>query len=324
MSVLKTFHPSMLRLLRVFHAVATYKGFTAAETVLNIGQPTISSHIKELEDRLGFDLCERGRSGFRLTPAGQSLYESTQRLERELAGFIASVNGIRDELKGSVRIGIPHVISRIPTLTRLHLLIGQVRREFPDIHVEIHLDTQREIEEGIVDGRYDLAVSGVDFRAKNVEVIPLFDMHLRLYCSRGHQLFMVPDEEITREMLLESSAVMQVYDTQRQAPFDVKNALAVPSSEVSLFYVLSGQYLGYLSEHVSRRWEENGHLRAIRPAEYTYSAPGGLIVHGRSADSPAVRKVVELLLEIHAPDAVGNGDMSRLLKSCLNSVATVE
>ena len=60
-----------LRLLRIFMTVADARGFSAAQTLLNISAPTVSNHISALETRLGVKLCQRGRAGFRLTQEGE-------------------------------------------------------------------------------------------------------------------------------------------------------------------------------------------------------------------------------------------------------------
>ncbi|WP_243747190.1 LysR family transcriptional regulator [Yersinia pestis] len=59
-----------LRLLRVFKAVVDCGGMSAAELELNISLSTISKHIKDLEQRLGLTLCQRGREGFAVTERG--------------------------------------------------------------------------------------------------------------------------------------------------------------------------------------------------------------------------------------------------------------
>lgn len=69
-----------LRLIRVFLAVADAQGVTAAQSILNVGQSTISSQLATLETRLGFRLCERGRGGFSLTSKGERLASSARRL----------------------------------------------------------------------------------------------------------------------------------------------------------------------------------------------------------------------------------------------------
>ena len=69
-----------LRVLRVFDAVVRHGGFAAAQAELNINQSTISNHITALEERLGVKLCQRGRSGFRLTEKGEIVVEAIERL----------------------------------------------------------------------------------------------------------------------------------------------------------------------------------------------------------------------------------------------------
>lgn len=64
-----------LRLLRVFKAVVDCGGMSAAELELNISLSTISKHIKDLEQRLGLTLCQRGREGFAVTDEGLLIYQ---------------------------------------------------------------------------------------------------------------------------------------------------------------------------------------------------------------------------------------------------------
>ena len=41
--------------LAAFHAVAAAGGFTAAARRLNVGQPTVSTHVRALEDHFGVE-----------------------------------------------------------------------------------------------------------------------------------------------------------------------------------------------------------------------------------------------------------------------------
>ncbi len=45
--------------LRSFHAVAAEGGFTAASRVLNVGQPTITTQVKALEQHFNVELFHR-------------------------------------------------------------------------------------------------------------------------------------------------------------------------------------------------------------------------------------------------------------------------
>ena len=81
-----------IRLLRVFLAVVESGGFSAAQTVLNVGIPTISLHMSELERRIGFRLCSRGSAGSIATASG------------ETGGSGAGVQSLGTSAKGSAGV----------------------------------------------------------------------------------------------------------------------------------------------------------------------------------------------------------------------------
>ncbi len=297
--MLKRVTPTDLRLLRVFHEVASLQGFTAAETSLGINQSTISNHIKALETRLGFQLCVRGRAGFRLTDAGEKLFQSSQTLERYLASFASAAAEIREHLAGHIKIGMPHILSRFPNLVGVPKAIARLREQSPDIQVEIHLDSQQEIENGVLDGRYDMAIGAIQMPPGRVDVIPLFSVPVNMYCSRLHPLFSCADDEITNERLRNEPCVMHHFDIEKQVPFQPGQAVSSRSTESSVFYILSGHYIGYLSEHVASPWKHAGELRAIRPDKYFYEAAGGIAIQKQRINSRLIKAVTDALVSAH-------------------------
>ena len=94
-----------LRLLRVFKSVVECGGMAAAELELNVGTSTISRQIKDLETRLGFTLCRRGRAGFALTVEGQRIYEETMRLLSAVDAFRSGVDEIHQRRRRPQRVG---------------------------------------------------------------------------------------------------------------------------------------------------------------------------------------------------------------------------
>ena len=79
---------SDIKLLRVFHAVASCNGFTAAEPVLRMQRPNISAAIKKLEDRLDLVLCHRGRGGFQMTKEGEIVFSESKRIFHSFDSFV--------------------------------------------------------------------------------------------------------------------------------------------------------------------------------------------------------------------------------------------
>ena len=100
-----------LRQLRVFVAVTEHGGYSAAQSELNIGLSTISSHMSALEERLGARLCERGRGGFRLTDRGAAAYEETKRLLAAVGEFDSAMSSLQGRVTGVLNIGmVDHVL----------------------------------------------------------------------------------------------------------------------------------------------------------------------------------------------------------------------
>lgn len=80
--------------LKAFHMVASHGGVGRAAKALNVGQPTVSSHLKTLEDYFRVELFYRRGRRLELTDVGRSLHEITRGLyghESEAVAFLRSV-----------------------------------------------------------------------------------------------------------------------------------------------------------------------------------------------------------------------------------------
>ncbi|WP_192937749.1 LysR substrate-binding domain-containing protein [Sinorhizobium meliloti] len=66
--------------LRAFHAVAEHRGFTAAANALNVSQPTVTTQVRELEERYGVELFLRQGRRVELSATGRALYEVSTRI----------------------------------------------------------------------------------------------------------------------------------------------------------------------------------------------------------------------------------------------------
>lgn len=80
-----------LEQLRVFAALCESGGFSAAARRLYKSHSSVSRTVAALERELGVPLCERDRSSFALTPAGERLYAGARALLREAEALEARV-----------------------------------------------------------------------------------------------------------------------------------------------------------------------------------------------------------------------------------------
>ena len=67
-----------LELYRIFTIVANEKNITKASEKLNISQPAVTKHIKNLENALELRLFNRTNHGIELTSDGQKIYEEAK------------------------------------------------------------------------------------------------------------------------------------------------------------------------------------------------------------------------------------------------------
>jgi DNA-binding transcriptional LysR family regulator len=256
-----------LRLLRVFCVVVESGGFSAAQTELNIGQSTISTHMAEIESRLGMRLCRRGRSGFALTQHGETVYEACQKLFAALENFRGEVNEIRGKLIGSLAVGLLDT-----TITddnnRVSAAIGAFKKRAPDVHINLIVTSPSEIFRALNDGRLHLGISTAHHREPGLIYEKLYSERAGLYCGRGHPLFQLATNRIKVEQLRGMDYVTRGYEEERQSIQKKINArvtaLAYPLEGVANM-ILSGHFIGIMPNHYAKLWTDRNLMRALLP-----------------------------------------------------------
>ncbi len=268
-----------LRLLRVFATIAECGGFASAQVKLGVGQSTVSSHMADLEARLGMRLCERGRGGFRLTEHGREVYEAVQRLFRSVETFTSDVEALRGRLVGELHIG---TIDNVITNENFPLsdAIARFKRRDSAVRLNVHVATPNDIERAVVDGRLQLGLGGYTNRAAGIEYFKLTEERQNLYCSRRHPLFDVAHTLSDLERLCDFEHVKRNYVSDAVHPFAELMMVTAQAAniEAMALLILSGQFIGFLPVHYANRWVTSGDLRAIRPDLLHYVAELELIV----------------------------------------------
>lgn len=110
----------------MFLAVARAGQMLGAARTLGINQATLSRRMAALEAALGAKLLTRRTHGSELTDAGQRLLEALERVETEMLGVQAQLQGAEAAAAGVVRIGAPDgfgvgfLAPRLAALTERH------------------------------------------------------------------------------------------------------------------------------------------------------------------------------------------------------------
>ena len=117
-----------LRQLAALIAIADHRSFSGAATALHTVQSNVSGHIKRLERELGVELVDR-QTGL-LTEEGRAVEARARAVQAELDAVAADLASLRQEVVGSVRLGMIATTGRwlvLPLLDRLALTHPRVR-----------------------------------------------------------------------------------------------------------------------------------------------------------------------------------------------------
>ena len=133
--------------IMTFLSVVDAGSFTSAARHLGVTQPTVSRHIKSLEERLGTRLLTRSTRVLKLTNEGRQFYEDMSRVfgMLETATSAASAQGM--SVSGRLRVGAPVAYGLAQILPRLPKLMEQ----WPQLDVDLEFsdDTVDLVEDGI-------------------------------------------------------------------------------------------------------------------------------------------------------------------------------
>lgn len=135
-----------LNQLRWFQFVAEEHSFTRAAAKIGVAQSTLSYAIKQLEDRMGVRLLTRTTRNVATTTAGERLFQTITPRIAEIEDEIAALTALRDKPSGTVRLTLSdHALESV-----VWPKLRPVLRDYPDIHVELILDStfRNIVEEG--------------------------------------------------------------------------------------------------------------------------------------------------------------------------------
>ncbi|EEM18131.1 MULTISPECIES: LysR family transcriptional regulator [Bacillus] len=139
--------------LKTFKMIVQEGTFSLAAKKLNYAQSTVTTHIKKLENELGFLLFERGWDA-RLTEEGILFAEEVDNLLMHWNYSISQAQRISNEEKGTLRIGILESVAEklIPPILKY------LNDEKPYIHCDFVVGNTALLSQMIEQNKIDFAV----------------------------------------------------------------------------------------------------------------------------------------------------------------------
>jgi len=150
--------------LHIFTKVVDLKSFSKAGTAIHLSQPTVSSHIKDLEDHFECRLIDRLGKEALPTKAGSLLYGYARKLlalKNETETALAQFKG---KTKGHLVVGG----STIPGGYILPQIIGSFIKKYPEVTVALEIGDTEDIVKAIREGQIEIGLVGARYNDKNL------------------------------------------------------------------------------------------------------------------------------------------------------------
>ena len=143
--------PIVFTHLRSFHAVAEQRGFTAAAGALHISQPTVTTQVKDLEERYGVELLIRRGRRVELTETGAALFDISRRimsLSEEAEELLLSSGKLTTGQLRLAAVGPFHATE----------MVARFLAKYPSIKVSMLLGNSDQTLQRILDLESDVAI----------------------------------------------------------------------------------------------------------------------------------------------------------------------
>lgn len=169
--------------LKVFASVYKHKSFSKAAEELYLSQPTVSDHIKALEEELNCKLFDRlSRRIIPTEEAGLLIGRAVEVIEK-VEGIKELLGEFRKDLSGHLVIGA----STIPGTYILPGLTVSFRRKNPSVLFEIVVSDSRAIIDKIAEHDLLIGIVGAKLEARQVHFEPFLDDELIAVASGAYE-----------------------------------------------------------------------------------------------------------------------------------------
>jgi LysR family transcriptional regulator, nitrogen assimilation regulatory protein len=169
-----------IRQLRYFVCIAQLGSLSAASHRLGIAQPSLSQHVKHLEEELGVELLVRSSRGVSVTESGQILLTHASRV---LGALEAAVSDMRDQVgepRGPVSVGLPSSACNVLSVP----LAEAGRHMFPKILLRILDVMSGHVQQWLSEGSIDLGILYDVNEVRHLRVTPLLVEELFLVAAK--------------------------------------------------------------------------------------------------------------------------------------------
>lgn len=288
-----------IELYRIFYVVAVNQNITKASEKLNISQPAITKHIKNLEDALGVILFNRTRKGVVLTPIGQKIFLEIKNALTIFDNVENEIKNYKDNDCGTIRIGISTTLVRI-----LMNYINNFYKKYPNVKIEINTDTTKDNIKLLQNGLLDFVVCKLPNNLDNdLNFIKIGDSSYEFVANK--ELYSNIEQPIKLSNLLKYPILLQKEPSNsyfsakrlfKENNLEVDSKLNIGSSSLLIDFTKIGYGIGYVTKLYIEKELENKSLFIIKTIPETPKISYGIVTLKNNVLSNSCNKFIASLI----------------------------
>lgn len=285
--------------LKSFAAVVEHKSFSKAADRLHMAQPTISTHVRQLEEELGIRLILRTTKTIEVTPQGWEAYN-----------YAVKILNLRDCIMESCSANARSIIrlgaSTIPAAYILPNLLPKYANYAPDTYFVINQMDSHSVIDGVADGQYDVGLAGVSVEREGIACVPFCENRVVIITPvTDRYLQLQRNINVPLEELLKEPIVLREKGTKKSANFFLENigiseealnvVARVNDQEAVKNMVARGIGISLISEIAARDFIRERRLLKFELPDYQTQQNLYLIYRNRFGSQPKVQRFVEFM-----------------------------
>lgn len=291
------------RRLEVFCKVVELKSFTRAAEAVLLSQPTVSEHIRLLEESVGEKLLDRLGREIEPTGAGEILYRYARRIIQLRDEARQSIAQYQGRLSGHLNLGA----STIPGTYLLPPLLEGFHQQHPEIRLTLQIAGSGLVIDEVLSGSQELGIIGSPGKDSRLSATTLTGDELLLAIPPGHpwsSRTSVRAEELLEQPFIQrepGSGTRQVTEdimtAEGLSPGHLKVVAEMGSSEAVRQGVKSGIGVAILSSLAIEEDLQRDSLHTVPIEGFHFERPFYLVERRGRQLSPLARAFKTHLLE---------------------------
>ncbi|MEF2094313.1 LysR family transcriptional regulator [Peribacillus sp. NPDC096447] len=179
--------------LKTFVTLVEVKNFTKTAEMLLMSQPSVSLHIKKLEEEFQTKLFLRSPKFLKVTLTGEILYDRAKQMITIYEQTRQDIQEHDSSIKGELKIGASFTIGEYI----LPSLLIDLQEDYPELELQVVIGNTEEIVQAVRLYKVDIGLIEGQTNEKELSVHPFMQDELFIVSSNNHELANKDEVEIT-------------------------------------------------------------------------------------------------------------------------------